>query len=437
MAKNRLNLNFQLESADDRADYVRNYMAALPFEPSAAELETISNYILWGKGANGKNPQQEKTIELKKWAADPVESLEGLMEQPGFLEVNIRKPNEPQLRIPRTVFNRAQVLKSAPEHMVELYQELFQTIDTIELTLNYYELFTGKRKLPPRASLINRFSEEEQKALNERALTLTQFKYLKMKHLLVELRSEQYVYYDMHSNKIYPHMESQEPVYNEEQIRIGEDVSVLPVGLNDGSEIAKKIFVYPYPQPGGWSEEEQWLLTHRLWDKPSKMVVDFTNELHVLNLYIQRADLLDEQEQDPAHIYGAAGAIIDTLIYYEQCAGLTPLQKDLLEMKLRKTSNLNIAAYLNSTYDKSYNENYISTIYRQKIIPQITGAAKAHREILENIFFPENFKRCRDCGDLVLMSPRYFIRQSKAPDGYAPRCKRCDKVRRSKNESNG
>lgn len=434
MPKNRLNLNFQLEAAVDRAAYVQEYMAALPFEPSAEELETISNYILWGKGANGKNAQQEKYVELKKWTSDPVESLEGLLEQPGFLEANLRRPSDPQTRIPRTVFNRAKVLESAPPHLIQIYEELFRQIDTIELTLNYYELFTGKRKLPPRESLLSRFAEEEQIRLNEKALELTQFKYLKLKHLLVELRSEQYTYYDMHNNRVYPHVESQEPLYTEEQIRIGEDVSVFPAGLNDGSALAEKIFALPYPQPGQLSEEEQWGLTHRLWDKPKKMVIDFTDDNHVLNLYIQRADLLDAQTEDPAQIYGAAAGVINTLVYYEQCADLSPLQKDLLEMKLKKVSNINIADYLNSTYGKSYNENYISTIYRQKIIPQITSAAKAHREILENIFFPENFKRCKDCGRMVLMSPRYFMRQAKAPDGYAPRCKVCDKIRRAKRD---
>lgn len=41
------------------------------------------------------------------------------------------------------------------------------------------------------------------------------------------------------------------------------------------------------------SEEELWGLTHKLWDKPRRMVIDFTNDEHVLNLYIQRADLMD------------------------------------------------------------------------------------------------------------------------------------------------
>ena len=40
-------------------------------------------------------------------------------------------------------------------------KDLFREIDTLELTLNYYELFCGKRKLPPREQLIARFSEDE------------------------------------------------------------------------------------------------------------------------------------------------------------------------------------------------------------------------------------------------------------------------------------
>ena len=55
MAKNRLQLNFQLESAADRTAFVQEYLAALPFVPTADELETISNYILWGKNEKGKN----------------------------------------------------------------------------------------------------------------------------------------------------------------------------------------------------------------------------------------------------------------------------------------------------------------------------------------------------------------------------------------------
>ena len=161
MPKNRLNLNFQLESAEDRAAYVRDYLASITFTPSADEMEKISNYILWGKDERGRNIQQEGLVELKSWAPQAVESLDGLIETPGFTETSVRSLREPQLRIPRTVFDRAKALERAPRHLRETYEQLFRDIDRVELTLNFYELFCGKRKLPPRESLIARFTEEE------------------------------------------------------------------------------------------------------------------------------------------------------------------------------------------------------------------------------------------------------------------------------------
>ena len=57
MARNRLKLNFELESAEDRTNFVNKYLSTLEFTPSEPELETISNYILWGKDAKGRNAQ--------------------------------------------------------------------------------------------------------------------------------------------------------------------------------------------------------------------------------------------------------------------------------------------------------------------------------------------------------------------------------------------
>lgn len=153
MAKNRLHLNFQLESAEDRAQFVQEYLATLGFEPNEAELETISNYILWGKSQNGKNVQQNGEVELKKWASTPVESLDALAETPGFSETSLRSLHEPPARIQRTTFSRSRALEEAPPHLKQVFIDLFRQIDEIELELNYYELWVGKRKLPPREKL--------------------------------------------------------------------------------------------------------------------------------------------------------------------------------------------------------------------------------------------------------------------------------------------
>ena len=436
MPKNRLQLNFQLESAADRAAFVQEYLNTIDFEPNEYELETISNYILWGKNDKGQNSQQEGIVELKKWAPQPVESLDGLIETPGFAESSVRSLREPQTRIPRTVFNRATALERAPEHLRAVYKDLFREIDTLELTLNYYELFCGKRKLPPREQLIARFSEDEQTRLNERALHLSQYKYLKMKHLLVELRAQQYTYYDTFNDKVRSHVESIEPVLEDNHVRLDEDVFVYPAGLKTDSALSRKIF--SDLAPSMFNEHELQKISDLLWRRPiQRITLDFTNPEHIYHLYCARADLRDAQAEDPYAIYGAAAPVVNTLAYYEERANLSELQQEILNRKLRNEPNASIASAVNARFGKSYNENYISTIFRQKIIPQIADAARVHREILENIFYPENFKRCKDCGRVLLLSSDNFVKQKKSSDGFSPRCKACEKIKRRKyNEAN-
>jgi len=106
MPRNRLHLNFELNTAEERAQFVQEYVAGLNFAPTESELETISNYILWGKSSNGKNAQQNGEIEIKKWAENPIESLEALAENPGFSETSLRPLSEPPIRVQRIVFDR-------------------------------------------------------------------------------------------------------------------------------------------------------------------------------------------------------------------------------------------------------------------------------------------------------------------------------------------
>lgn len=429
--KNRLNLNFQLETAEERTQFINEYLPTLPFKPTQDELETISNYILWGKNKSGRNIQQEGYVELKSWARQPVESLEALLEQPGFGETSFQSLNAPSTKPARVVFDRAKALANAPAYLVETYQDLFRQIDTIELTLNYYELFCGQRKTPPRDKLIKRFTDEEARVLNEKALKLSQHQYLKLKRLLVELRTTQYTLSDSTITTVRPHYESIRPVWNTEQLVIGEDVDVLPLGMYTNKVLASKLFT-PNPSPAFFREDELRALSALLWKPVKKMSFDFRNSEHLLKLYELKFDLESEKDTEHARLYQTQEDLLKTLHYYEECADLSDLQKDLLEMKLHHKLNSEIASFLNKKYDKHYNENYISTLFHQKLIPQIAAAAVAHREIAENLFFPENFKKCRDCGRVLLLNADNFVRQKKSMDGFSPRCKRCEKVKRSK-----
>ena len=80
-----LKLDFTIPTADERTAYVTNFTQSNPqYRFSAREAETIANYILYGKDADGTSPVDRHDVEIEtkysSWAKRKVESLEGLME---------------------------------------------------------------------------------------------------------------------------------------------------------------------------------------------------------------------------------------------------------------------------------------------------------------------------------------------------------------------
>lgn len=117
-------------------------------------------------------------------------------------------------------------------------------------------------------------------------------------------------------------------------------------------------------------------------------------------------------------------------------ADLNEMQSEILKMKCDKVKNPDIASYINKKYKKNYTANYISTIFRQKIIKQINEAAEYHLRLVENLFYPENFKECNCCGKTYLIDPKNFVRKTRSKDGFANRCKKCDKNDRERRKEN-
>lgn len=106
------------------------------------------------------------------------------------------------------------------------------------------------------------------------------------------------------------------------------------------------------------------------------------------------------------------------------------MYQEILQMKMRHCTNQQIVDVINPKYGKTYNINYISTIFRQKILKEIAAAVTYHKDIVVNLPFPENFKKCKDCGNILLKDPRNFTHKTTVKDEWANRCKNCDKKRR-------
>lgn len=440
MPANRLKLDFSIQSTDGRRDFVNEYVTQPQFQRTpltSDELETIANYILWGKDSDGLNVTQRGEIQIetrnKTWQRDDTESLDALMESPTFNEASLRRPTEARTRIAREVFDRKRTLNECPPHLVPVFEDLFKRIDFIELMLNYYEFSHGRRKEPPRAQLVKRFTQEELTKAEQTASKWTQFKYLKQRHLIVELRREQFTLRDTYIEKhlrhtpIEPDIEPIDPDFDAE-------IPVFPLGLLNGSIGALLFKDEENLNPSTYSEEDLEKVLKFYWNKKSEsrpmIFFDFANLEHVYGLFNQLNEI--EESISALPVDSNLSKVLDTLKYYIKMTNLTEAQKEILDLKIDKTKNQDIADYINKKYQKSYTANYISTIFRQKIIPRINETAEFHAKIIENLSFPENFKKCTGCGKILLIDSEKFVRKSRSKDGFSTRCKVCDKNDRQK-----
>ena len=440
MPANRLKLDFSIQTTDGRRDFVDEYVTQPQFQKNPlneSELETIANYILWGKDPDGLNVTQRGEIQIetrnKTWQRDDTESLDALMESPTFSEASLRRPTEARTRVAREVFDRKRTLNECPAHLVPVFEDLFKRIDTIELQINFYEFAHGRRKEPPRDQLMKRFTQEEISNAEQIASKWNQFKYLKQRHLIVELRREQFTLRDTYIERhvrhtpIEPEIDPVDPDFDAE-------IPVFPLGLKAGPIGALLFKDEMNLNPSTYSESDLQKVLQFYWDKKSDarpaIFFDFANLEHIYELFGQLNEL--EESVGALSVSSNLSKLLETLKYYIEMTDLTEAQREILDLKINKVKNQDIADIINKKYDKSYTANYISTIFRQKIIPRINETAEFHAKIVENLSFPENFKKCTGCRKVLLIDPDKFVRKSRSKDGFSTRCKICDRNDRQK-----
>lgn len=437
----RLKLDFSLNTAPERAAFLQQYINSTTFQkvpPTEEELEMMGNYMLWGKDPiTGLNATQTKDVQIetrnKTWDPAQPESLEALMESPGFNDAMIRKLNAPRLKVVREVFDRKKTLSECPNEMREAFETLFKEIDSLDLMINYYDLAHNKRKNPPSDKLLNQFTEDEKLVLEQKASHLNQYQYLKKRHALVELRRQQFLLRDSFASPIMRHndpvaqMEVEPPEFEVE-------VPVLPLGL--AQEFGQLIFQdFGILCPDLFDESQLQQISDFYWSKQQPIrgglrYFDFREPDHIYQLFDQWFDLQDKAAR--SEVDCNTDALMRTLDFYIRNTELTEVQKEVLDLKIKKVKNQDIALYVNKKYDKSYTINYISTIFRQKILPKICATAVLHEKIVSNLFFVEEFKKCKCCGRTLLRDADNFVRKTRAKDGYSNQCKKCDKSERQK-----
>lgn len=447
MPTNRLKLDFSLQYRDERKAFLDVYLLEPQFvsrPPTSDECETMANYLLWGKDRHtGLNAKQDGSVQLTSkhgdWDTDSTktESLDALMESPTFNEASLLDISAPPLHAKKEVFSRDEALARCPEGLKEEFRSLFRAIDYTDLCINYYDLLHNKRINPPREQLLRKFSEEEQHTMQEKVTHWNQFMYLKQRHALIELRRQQYTLRDSYAPQIIT--SNYQPITApsiEPDWDVG--IEVLPLGVF-GKNTAARLLYRDFDDliPANFSEEQLRLVYDTYWKKhdyvpsPNDRYFDFRELEHVYNIFslYYELDLTEEEEEEYDQ---NTGGLMRALKYYVRMADLSEVQREILDLKLKKMKNSDIAYEINHKWGKSYTDNYISTIFRQRIIPKINEAANYHVKIVENLCFPEEFKVCSCCGKTLLRDPMNFTRKTRSKDGFTARCKKCEKAARSK-----
>lgn len=391
------------------------------------------------------------------WDESPVQSLEQIMEQPSFNEAYLSPISTGNTRylVRKEKFSREAALSEAPEHLKQDFARLFEEIDRTDLYIELYEELHGRRTKPIRPSLLSKFSSVDVLEMREKVTHWNQHNYLKHRHYLVELRREQYTLRDSYKQAILPVLP--EDFVAPPPIDFDAGISVLPLSLNpanspNASPALLAIFQpFSHLNPENVPEELLPEISRIYWEKKNfaptgtQQYFDFRDEGHIYHLL----DLLNEmtsitlviqdEEKDADvddgrtlrehqdFISSNTPMLVQTLAYYIAQADLSDTQREILSLKLQHKKNSDIADIVNNKYSKSYTPNYISTIFRQRIIPKIAEAANYHEKVISNIFFPEEFKQCTLCGEVKLRDPINFTRKSRSSDGLSPRCKKCEK----------
>ena len=436
---NRLQLDWNLVLRTERKAFVDDYLTKILFKPTEDELSTMANYILWGKetgtekDGNSRIKNEGLYIETrsKDWTDERAVSLEGLLETPGFSENDFARPTYKKTK---PTFSREEARNLASPEVLSALEELWRQIDSTELVLSFYELSHEKRKTPIRQELLDRFEQADLTTFRNRAAALTPYKYLKLKHQLVELRTQQYTYQDSYKQTIFSRPSNNAIFYKpDESIEFEADIPVLPLSIRYNSPFYKKLFNEErFPEPQDFSEEELEKLSSILWTPaPSTLdAFDFSNPKHLYEFYKLYPTFIEKIEEEELDNTSTLVQFMNTARVYENLAQLEPLHKDLLDWKIQKKSNAEIQQLIKEKYNHLYQTNYISTLYC-KTLDNIAEAAAFHRTVCEALFFPENFKKCKDCGRSLLLTSRDWVKRQRSRDGFSPRCKHCEKLKRN------
>ena len=387
----KFKLDFSIESSKERLAAIKD----IPLDTlTKTELETVTNYVLYGKDEDGTSCVDRKEIQIKtkfnSYNKEKIVSLDEMMESPTFDESIFQKDRTIYKKVkPSIDKDRA---KDIPG-MVELWAEIDRLADMLD-------------------------QNQGKKPMEENTPKLDQKQIYYLNHHLIQLRTQQYYLWD----SCFPTMLAQKnrAEYHESVVDQQMNYPIYPRGVmrveND------KFFMNPRldsaPHHSIVLEEE----IQKLKEK-GKPYFDFTDPEHIYQLIQHYQEIKFYVEHQPDSLLNN---LLWTLDFYIDKAGLSEQQLLIVRDKKNRCPNKEIAEHLMSELGIYHQENYISTIWN-KSIGLITEAVELNFDEYLCKDYDKAWKVCSRCKRELLRDSRNFVKKAKASDGLTGRCKKCDK----------
>lgn len=391
-------LDFNIYSSKDRLEAIRK----IPLETlNKSELETVSNYILYGKDQeDGTSVVDRGEIQIKtkynSYNKEKFISLDEMIESPTFDEAQLSKNQTIYKKVKPTIDKEK--AKDIPG-MKELWEQIQNLQDIIDENLGKKE----KRSSTP---------------------ILSQKELYQLKHSLIELRTQQYYLWDSEFQTILGQKNKAE--FHGSIVDSQMNYLVLPRGVmkeeNDWE------FKNPRSQSSGrtataFTEEQLEQLK-----QSGKYYFDFREKEHIYCLIQNYWDIVDSIKEIPdSPLHG----LIWTLDFYIEKAELSKQQLLIIRDKKLRVPNREITKHLKRELGIYHSENYISTIFN-KSIGLINEAAILNYDEWLMKDYDKGWKVCTKCGRELLRDSRNFVKKTKSSDGLTNKCKRCDKEERQR-----
>lgn len=387
----KFKLDFNIYSAKDRLEAVRQIdLSSL----NKTELETVTNYILYGKDEDGTSIVDRKEVQIKtkfnSYQKDRTVSLEELLESPTFDETIFQKN--------RTIYKKGkpQIDKERAATIPGMV-ELWGQIDNLTHILRQNE---GKEPFQPQTP-----------KLDSHQIYL-------LNHHLIQLRTSQYYLWD----SAFPTMGTQKNKAEFHDTPSNSHLSypVFPRGLT------RYEHDHLFENPRTDNTQIWEILTDDYLEElkvAKKPYFDFRDSNHLYQLIQHYEEIQDFIKDYPDSLLNN---LLWTLDFYIEKANLSEQQLLIVECKKKRMPNKQISQVLDRELGIHHQENYISTIWNKAV-----GLIKEAVELNFDEFICKDYKKawkvCNRCGRELLRDSRNFVKKAKATDGLTGRCKQCDK----------